>query len=86
MQTYEFEAYTADEEEGVSMHPVETLRVPCWNEQAAKMVARDLVKRHGGPCDVARAGPSPWRDRYFTTARPAYPFTKSKAVAFERLD
>lgn len=85
LTTYEFHRYHATPEGDVSPEPVEVLSLPCFGEAAAKSAARKLARTHQGPVDVARAGPSPWNDRYVGTASPKYPYSDCKITEWERL-
>jgi len=86
METFEFHVYAASPNGEVSAEPIRIERLACFDAAAAKSVARRLAKSQPGPVDVARAGASPWNDRYVGTASRKWPEGPSLATIFERLD
>lgn len=86
MREYEFHVYSVSELGLVSADAVRVEKMSCFNEAAAKTVARKLARREQAPIDVAITGATPWNDRYVGTASPKYPDAECKITVFERLD
>ena len=77
MRTFQFDVYDD------AVMPITTEFAEFEEKAQARAFAAKLVKKNGGPVDLAIAGDGDFSDRYITTASPSEYHTSG--VRFERL-